>query len=139
MGFLMGTAMLKFFLLGCCSVSLCLGENPTLIVPNALLIETRPLIDEDEVKVVDKLIKVTEEQLKKQEQLKELMLFFQKHKEEFVQGNQTKTQASRLVRTARQIQELIKENHLEHLFAKDYLDELQFFSSIAGKTTLSRP
>ncbi len=131
--------MKKLFLLGCFSISLCLGESPTLIVPDALLIETRPLLDDDEIKIVDKLIRVTQEQLRKQEQLRELMLFFQKHKEEFIQGNQSKAQASRLVRTARQIQEMIQENHLEHLFAKDYLDELQFFSSIAGKTSLSRP
>ena len=97
------------------------------------------LIDEDEIKIVDKLIAATQEQLHKQQQLKELMVQFQRQKEEFIQGNQTKEHTSRLVRSARQIYEMIMINHFEHLFAKDYLDELQFFSSIAGKTTLSKP
>ena len=123
----------------CCLFSICQADNPTLLVPEISFEVTRFLIDEDEIKVVDKLISATEEQLKKQQHLKELMLQFHKLKEEFIQGNQTKAHTSRLVRVARQIYEMIMANHFEHLFAKEYLDELQFFSSIAGKNTLSKP
>ena len=115
------------------------GEQNQLQIPEVFFEETRFLIDEDEIKVVDKLIHATEEQLKKQHQLKGLMVQFQKQKEEFIQGNQTKAHATQLVRSARQIYELISSNHFDHLFAKDYLEELQFFSSIAGKRALSRP
>ncbi len=119
---------------------ICQAENPTLLIPQSSLMQTSALIvDEDELKIVEQLIEATTAQLETQKQLKELMLQFQKEREVFVQGNQTKVQAGRLVRTARQIYEMITANHLEHLFAKDYLDELTFFASIAGKTAVSRP
>jgi hypothetical protein len=116
------------------------AENPTLLVPQSALKETAlPLSEDDEVKVIDHLIAATARQLEMQKQMKVLMMQFKKQREEFVQGNQTKPHAARMVRTARQIYELITSQHLEHLFAKDYLDELTFFSSIAGKTAVTRP
>ena len=122
------------------NVCFCFGENPTLLIPQSSLIETHvPLGAEDEVKTIDQLIVATTQQLESQKQLKELMLQFKKQREEFVQGNQTKSHAGRMVRTARQIYEMITLNHIEHLFAKDYLDELSFFASIAGKSSVKRP
>lgn len=116
------------------------SDNPTLLIPQSSLIEaTLPLSEDDEVKVIEQLIAATSRQLEMQKQMKELMLQFKKQREEFVQGNQTKSHASKMVRTARQIYEMIASNHLEHLFAKDYLDELTFFSSIAGKAAVTRP
>lgn len=118
----------------------CFAENPTLLIPQSSLIETQlPLGAEDEVKMIEQLIAATTKQLESQKQLKELMLQFQKQREEFIQGNQTKSHAGRMVRTARQIYEMITLNHIEHLFAKDYLDELSFFASIAGKSSMKRP
>ncbi|MEN9343720.1 MAG: hypothetical protein RLZZ453_507 [Chlamydiota bacterium] len=111
----------------------------TSTVPDQLFELTRFTPDEDEIKIVDKLIAVTEEQLKHQRHLKDLMVQFQQKKEEFIQGNQTKIHTARLVRLGREIYEYIEEHHFEHLFAKDYLDELQFFSSLAGKKAVTRP
>ena len=116
------------------------AENPTLQVPQSSLIQASlPLSEEDEVKIVEELIASTATQLEMEKHLKEMMLQYKKLREEFVQGNQTRNHAGRMVRTARQIYETISANHLEHLFAKDYLDELSFFSSIAGKTAVTRP
>lgn len=121
-------------------VGICHAENTTLLIPQSSLIETNfPLGEEDEVKIIEQLIDATQQQLSSQKQLKELMLQFQKQREEFVQGNQTRSHAGRMVRTARQIYELLTMNHIEHLFAKDYLDELSFFASIAGKSSVTRP
>jgi hypothetical protein len=104
------------------------------------LIETSlPISKENELKIIEQLISATAAQLETQKQLKELMLQFQKQQEEFIQGNQTKAHTARMVRTARQIYETLLAHHLEHLFAKDYLDELTFFSSIAGKNAVNRP
>ncbi len=130
-----------FFLLASLSFcSLSFAENLTLLVPQAPLIEVSlPLGEEDEVKVVDELIATTASQLEMEKHLKAMMLQFKKMREEFIQGNQTKSHAGKMVRTARQIYETISANRLEHLFAKDYLDELSFFSSIAGKTAVTRP
>ena len=121
-------------------VSFCHAENPTLLIPQSSLLDVNlPLGEEDEIKIVEQLIAATTAQLESEKHLKELMLQFKKQREEFVQGNQTKMHAGRMERTARQIYETIADNHLEHLFAKDYLDELTFFSSIAGKTAVTRP
>lgn len=110
------------------------------LIPSASLIETNvPFIYEDEIDALDHLIHATTRQLETQKQLKKLMLEFKKQREEFIQGNQTKAHASRMVRTARQIYEMITSNHMEHLFAKDYMEELTFFSSIAGKTAVTKP
>jgi hypothetical protein len=123
-----------------CFPLLCQAENPTLLVPQSPLIQTSvPVGGEDEIRVIEQLIVSTAAQLEMEKHLRELMLQFNKQQEEFIQGNQTKAHASRLVRTARQIYETITANRLEHLFAKDYLDELTFFSSIAGKTSVTRP
>lgn len=133
--------MFSFFTLFAFSLPiLSFSENPTLRVPQSSLAETPFSVHEqDEVKIIEQLITVTAAQLETEKQLKELMLQFQKEREEFVQGNQTKAHTSRMVRTARQIYEIITAQHLEHLFAKDYVDELTFFSSIAGKTAVARP
>ena len=123
-----------------CSPLLSWAENPTLLIPQSSLIETSlPLSEQDELKIVEQLIIATSTQLNAQKQMKELMLQFKKQRETFIQGDQTKAHAGRMVRTARQIYEMISANHLEHLFAKDYLDELTFFASIAGKTAVNRP
>jgi hypothetical protein len=131
---------IKFLFLALIWTSIGSTDNPTLIIPQSSLIETAlPLAENDEVKIIDQLITATSRQLETQKQMKELMLQFKKQREEFIQGNQTKSHAGRMVRTARQIFEMISSNHLEHLFAKDYLDELTFFSSIAGKTAVTKP
>jgi hypothetical protein len=121
-------------------ISICQAEHPTILIPQSSLIQANiPLGEEDELKVIQQLIDATTRQLETQKQVKELMLQFNKQREEFIQGNQTKSHAGKMVRTARQIYEMITSNHIEHLFAKDYLDELTFFSSIAGKTAMTRP
>lgn len=108
-------------------------------VPDVSIAFAKTSVDEDEIKIVDQLIVTTQERLKVQQQLRALMVDYQTQKEVFAQGNQTKPQVARLVRLGRAIYEMIEGNHFEHLFAKDYLDELQFFSSIAGKKTVTRP
>lgn len=113
-------------------------QKPASSMPEAIFELTRIQTDEDEIKIVDQLISSTKRLLQYQERLKDLMVQFQKYKEEFSQGNQTKAHTARLVRLGREIYELIKTEHFEHLFAKDYLDELQFFSSIAGKNSLGK-
>jgi hypothetical protein len=131
---------LKVLFLATLLTSIGNADNPTLLIPQSSLIETAlPLAENDEIKVIDQLITATSRQLETQKQMRELMIQFKKQREEFIQGNQTKSHASRMVRTARQIYEIISSNHLEHLFAKDYLDELTFFSSIAGKTAVTKP
>jgi len=130
----------KVFLFTMIWMRIVYSDNPTLLIPQSSLIETTlPLSENDEMKIIDQMSSATSRQLEMQKQMKELMMQFKKQREEFIQGNQTKSHAGKMVRTARQIYEMITSNHLEHLFAKDYLDELTFFSSIAGKAAVTRP
>lgn len=123
-----------FVMMGLCAEHS--SHQPVSAMPEKLFEFTRLQVDEDEIKIVDHLIALTKEQLKNQERLKSLMVQFQQCKEEFTQGNQTKPHTAKLIRLGREIYELITQEHVTHLFAKDYLDELQFFSSIAGKKAM---
>lgn len=116
-----------------------LFSNESVQSPSASLIEVQLSLGDDEVKIVDQLIESTIKQLDMEKHLKTLMIQFKDQKELFVQGDQTKGHAGQMIRTARQIYEIISANHIEHLFPKDYLEELTFFSSIAGKNKISKP
>lgn len=101
--------------------------------------ETRPILGEDEVKSLAKLIEVNEVRLEVQKHLKEKMVLFKKQKEEFIEGNDSKKHAFAMVSNAREILGEIKKENLAYLFSSEYLEELVFFSSIAGKSSPIRP
>lgn len=107
--------------------------------PPIVLEEVKPLLVEDEVKCLEKLIEVNEIRLQKQRELKEKMALFQKQKEEFFRGNESQKHAYKMVSNAREILGDVKRENLSYLFPCEYLDELVFFSSIAGKSTPIRP
>ena len=93
----------------------------------------------DEVSSLEHLIEANEKHISTQKQLKEKMQLFQKQKEEFLRGNQSKSHAFAMVSNAREILTMIKEEHLSYLFPTDYLEELIFFSSIAAKSIPLKP
>lgn len=103
-------------------------------VPQSSLVEVKST--EDELAVMGHLMENTSQQLEVQKQMHQLMRDFRDQKDAFAAGNQTKSHAARMVRTARQIYESITAHHLEYLFSKEYLEELLFFSSIAGKNRI---
>lgn len=94
---------------------------------------------EDEIASIEHLIAVTQKNLQTQNELKEKMLRFSLQKQRFAQGEQSKQHASLMVHTAYEIYETIKEYRLQYLFTSHYLEELALFSSIAKKSTPSRP
>ncbi|MBS0626937.1 MAG: hypothetical protein JSS09_01860, partial [Verrucomicrobia bacterium] len=63
--------------------------KPAANFPLISLEETRPLLGEDEVKTLEKLIEVNEQRLEVQKKLKEKMVLFKKQKEEFISGNES--------------------------------------------------
>ncbi len=108
-----------------------------IVIPQSSLEEPKNSIQgPDEITAISHLMESTAHQLEVQKQMRQLMVDFQKQKEEFIRGNQTKAHAAEMVRTARQIYETIIAHHLQYLFSKEYLDELLFFSSIAGKNKM---
>ncbi len=130
-----------------CMIAICLASSALypdkirpVIIPQSSLMETSlPLKEEDEVVVIDRLILATQAQLGMQKHLKELMITFQQQKEMFIQGDQSKKLATQMVRSAREILEIISDEKIHYLFSTDYLDELKMFSSIAGKNGIKRP
>jgi hypothetical protein len=101
--------------------------------------ETRPLLIENEVNSLERLIEVNEARLVVQKDLKGKMISFQKQKDEFIAGNESQSHAFSMVSNARTILGGIKKENLAYLFSSEYLEELVFFSSIAGKSTPVRP
>ena len=117
----------------------CVVFGDVAVPPMVSLLETRVLLVEDEVKSLEKLIEVNEVRLQVQKELKEKMLSFQKQKEEFIAGNESQKHAFSMVSNARSILGEIKKENLAYLFSSEYLEELVFFSSIAGKSAPLRP
>ncbi len=113
--------------------------HPVIVPQSSLMQASLPLTEEDEMIIVERLIHTTEDQLKLHHHLKELMIQFKQYREAFIQGDHSKKNASSMVRSARQILDIITTQHLEFHFSKDYLDELTVFSSIAGKNGIKRP
>lgn len=103
------------------------------------IVEKSALLQRDEVEAISKLIDEQMKHLRKETELKELMVLFRSQKEEFLAGKQTQKHARAMVATAREILEGINIEHIAHLFPADYLEELVFFASIAGKSRPARP
>lgn len=103
-----------------------------------LLITSAAYPKEDEVAVMEYLIESTQKNLSTQKTLKEKILLLSEQKERFILGEQNKQHASRMVHTALEVYEIIKEHRLQYLFTSQYLEELALFSSIARKSVPSR-
>jgi hypothetical protein len=93
----------------------------------------------DEPETIDYLIAQTEKQLQTQKRLKEQIALFSSHKKQFINDDQTKAQAARMIKTANHILEIITAHHLHHLFSSEDLEELSFFASMAAKNSPKRP
>lgn len=128
---------MKFFFCLFCTLPLfILAESTT----ELLSVEEKKVpIFKEEVNSLELLIESNEKRLVIQKELRDLMKVFQKQKEAFILGDETKSHAFSMVSNARQILGKIKEEHLAYLFSPDFLEELVFFSSIAGKSTPIRP
>jgi hypothetical protein len=115
------------------------GEGAVQVPQSSLQESGHQINSENEIATMNNLVENTLHQLEVQKQMRQLMVDFQKQKEEFARGNQTKAHAAQMVRTARFVYESIQAHHLQYLFSQEYLDELLFFSSIAGKNRIRSP
>ncbi len=93
----------------------------------------------DEVAALDRLIEINESRLATQKKIRDEMKLFKEQKDAFILGNQTQKHAFAMVSNARHILGELKEEHLIYLFSADFLEELVFFSSVAGKSAPVRP
>lgn len=121
--------LLCICLLGCAAL---LGGSVR--IPQSSLLEPKhKWLERDEVAMMRQLIGNTTQQLEMQQQLLQWMHDFREQKEAFSDGDESKAHVRTMIRTARRIFDCLSDHHLQHLFSQEYLDELCFFSSIAGK------
>lgn len=102
---------------------------------------THPPVLQDlgrEMQSIDALIAQTQKNLYEQMKLKELLKDYYRYREEFTQGLQSKHQAAALVSIASDILKILQSEHLQHLCTPTFVDEITFFSSIAGKKSITR-
>ena len=85
---------------------------------------------EDELVILERMIRLTEEQQKAQIQLKILICNFRKNKELFMKGEPSKLHALYMIESATQAHRIIRTYHLEHLFSSDFIEELALLANI---------
>lgn len=96
--------------------------------------ETEPaLVVLNQLKNLDNLISVTEKNLLNQKSLKKLLIDYQQHQLKYLENAQDKEVTLQMVRSAYQLLESIKQNHLTHAFDTEFISQLTFFSQFATK------
>jgi len=93
-------------------------------------------IEED---TLQQFVERREYALQRQKELQKRIRLFHEEKQRFSESDVSKQQARRMVNAAKDVLEIITEQHLQYLFSSDYMEELLLFSSIAGKNRPTRP
>jgi len=91
------------------------------------------------VEAIEQLIASTQTRLEEERHLRRLLIQVQEEKEKFIKGEQTRACAARLSAAAQGAIQKIEQEHLHHLFSSEYMEELQFFSSIGDRHVLKKP
>lgn len=96
--------------------------------------ETEPaLIVMHELKRLDNLISITEQNLSNQHSIRELLLNYQQMQLKYLDNAQDKQVTLQMVRAAHALLEGIKNSHLTHVFDTEFMSQLNFFSQFATK------
>lgn len=107
---------------------------PNPYIPDSPFLETIDLEpSEDEGVVIDRLIRMTKKQLQAQERIKILLSQLHHDKELFLKGDQSKLHAKYMIDSAHEMLCLICSYKLQHLFSKEFIEELTFYSEISKK------
>jgi len=88
---------------------------------------------EDELVTIDRLILLTEKQLKAQKKIKILIGEIRHNKEMFLKGEESKLHAKYMIHAANKCLNLIQSHHLYHLFSSDFLEDLAIYNAIGSK------
>jgi hypothetical protein len=82
---------------------------------------------------LDNLIDVTEKHLQTQNQLKKLVIEYLQVRQRYLDNMQDDDLALRMVDLGTQISDLIKKNHLAHVFDQEHLNEWNVCAQISQK------
>lgn len=86
-----------------------------------------------ELSKLDHLIEITTKNLETQKRLRDYLMDYKQLEKNYLKNPQDKTLLFRFVKTARQLLNTIKENHLEHIFSSEFMNELNLLSQITNK------
>ena len=90
----------------------------------------------DGVEALELSIERTQKNLDTQQKLKEMLVNLKELKKLFVKAETSKEEAWKMVKISSQALRLIESEHLEHLFAVEFIEELKVLSSYAKKTSV---
>lgn len=113
------------------------GQRKT-ISPTSQIKDPAALIG-NELTMLDNLIEVTQQNLERQEALRELVKEYQKVHDQYMKNIDDKELLYGLIKKAYRLLENIKESHLEHAFAPEFISELTVFSQVAAKRGVPKP
>jgi hypothetical protein len=85
---------------------------------------------EDEEVAVERILSLLARQQEELFKIKKLIIELKQSKEIFIKGDLSKLHARFIVETARKILALVRENHLEHLFSSDFMEDLAVYAQI---------
>lgn len=102
-----------------------------LLIPIFFVLSSIPLLSYDEeVLIVQELIKATQNNLKAQNELLSSLIKFKQARQAFIEDPTSRKLATLLVKTAMAVQNQIENEHLAHLFSQDFLSEIQFYNQL---------
>lgn len=123
--------MKKFFALFICLISFVDLSAETI----TNLKETEPaLVLLKELKHLDQLILLTEQNLQNQKSLRKLFLDYQQKQMHYLENMQDKEITLQMIKSAHVLLEGIKEAHLVQAFDAEFIAQLTFFSKFATKS-----
>lgn len=117
----------------------CLALVSTGYAETASIVKDPEAMIGNEIARLDTLIEATELSLKKQKQLRERIVEYQRVQDAFLKNPQDNEALFKVVKSAYRTLQLIKENHLVQIFDTDFIDELTVLSQPATKRGVPKP
>jgi len=97
---------------------------------------TPPALEIDAVETLEQSIERIQKNLEIQRKIKDLLIDLNALKKRFVKNETSKEEAWRMVKISSNVLRLIEDEHLEHLFTVEFLEELKVFSTFATKSSV---
>lgn len=107
---------------------------PNPYIPDSPFLESIDIEpSEDELVVIERLIRMTEKQLQAQKRIKILIGQMYHDKELFLKGDQSKIHAKYMIDSASEMLSLIRFYRLQHLFSPEFMEEVTLYNQIGKK------
>lgn len=129
-----GLIMKRFILMSLLALS-----TPVFALPEPARIAAPSDSAANELKMLDALIEVTQQNLEAQKQIKQLVAEYQKAQKKYLKNTEDKEQLIRTIKIAYKAHEAIRNNYLTQAFTPEFMSELSMFAQIASKRGIPKP